>query len=127
MGWDSMAGVGFDGIGAEMVTLLLAAGLVAADEGKVVKISANGEAGLCVAEDNFYGAINKVDLGTNVAAVQRKGFITVAYTGAPGINYVELVANGAGGVKPPAVAGTGRKYFVVSKDATAGTLTIDLG
>lgn len=126
MGWETMTGVGFDGIGEEVVTMLLAAGLVAADEGKVGKVTANGEVGLCVAEDNFYGVIGKVDLGTNVAAVQRQGFVTVAYTGAPGINYVELVANGAGGVKPPAVAGTGRKYFVVSKDATAGTITIDL-
>lgn len=126
MGWETMAGVGFDGIGVEIVTLLLAAGLVAADEGKVGKISANGEVDLCDAEDNFYGVINKVDLGTGVGGVQRQGFATVAYTGAPGLGLVELVANGAGGVKPPAVAGTGRKYFVVSKDATAGTLTIDL-
>lgn len=127
MGWDSMIGVGFDGIGVEMVSLLLAAGLVAADEGKVCKVSANGEIDLCDAEDNFYGVIDDVNLGSNVASVQRKGFVTLPYSGAPGLGLIELVANGAGGVKVPTTAGTGRKYFVVSKDTTATTITIDLG
>jgi hypothetical protein len=101
MGWETMAGVGYDGIGVDVITLLLAAGLVAVDEGKPGKISANDTVDLCAAEDVFYGVIDKVDLGTGVASVQRKGFATVPYTGAPGVGYQELVGNGAGGVKPP--------------------------
>jgi len=102
MGWESMNMVGFRGIGVEVITLLLAAGIVAADENKVGKISANGTIGLCAAEDAFYGVIDKVDLGGGCAAVQRKGFAEdVPYTGAPGLGLQVLVANGAGGVKPP--------------------------
>jgi len=100
--WD----VGFDGIGVEVATLLIAAGIVAADLGKLVKPSANGTVDLCAAEDNFYGVMVGVDLDgrMNSASVQRKGFRELAYTGAPGLGYQELVANGLGGVKPPAAA-----------------------
>lgn len=101
-----MWGVGYEGIGVEVVTLLLAAGIVAADEGKVGKISDNDTIDLCDAEDNFYGVLEKVDLDgrMNAATVQRKGFKELSFTGAPGLGLQELVANGLGGVKPPAAA-----------------------
>jgi hypothetical protein len=123
-----MWGIDFTGIGVAVITLLSAAGLVAADEGKVGKLSANDTVDLCDAEDIFYGVIDKVDLGGEVSAVQRKGFKEVAFSGAaPVAGFVELVADGLGGVKAPAVAGTGRMYDVVRVDEAAGTLVLDLG
>lgn len=111
--------VDFEGIGKEVVTMHSAAGLVVADEGKVGKVSAEKTIGLCAAENNFYGLINKVDLGGGVSAVQRKGFATVAYTGAPALGLQELVANGAGGVKPPAVGVQAFKITGVEGDNNA--------
>lgn len=123
-----MWGIDFSGIGTAIITLLSAVGLVPADEGKVGKVSANDTIDLCDAEDIFYGVIQKVDLGGGVAAVQRKGFKEVTFSGAaPSVGYVELVANGAGGVKAPAEADTGRMYDVVRVDAVGGTLVLDLG
>lgn len=122
--------VGFKDIGARFVTFLLGVGILAADQGKVCKPSANGTVDLCDAEDNFNGVLNQIELDGNMnsATVQDKGFVEdLPYTGAPGLGWQELVADGLGGVKPPAVAGTGRKLWVVSKDAGAGTLTVDLG
>ena len=127
MGWEDMNGVGFEGIGVKIVTMLIVAGLLVAEIGKVGKISGNGEVDICDAEDVFYGKIESIDEGSGALGLQNRGFATVTYTGAPGVGYIELVADGNGGVKVPAVAGTGRKLFVVSKDATAGTLIIDLG
>lgn len=95
--------VDFRGIGKNVVTMHSAAGLVVADEGKVCKVSAEKTIGLCAAENPFFGLIDKVDLGGGVTAVQNKGFAEVAYTGAPALGLQELVANGAGGVKPPAL------------------------
>lgn len=97
--WD----VDFTGIGVEPVTMLAASGLVAADEGKVAKVSAEKEADLCSAEDIFYGVISKVDLGGGVVALDHKGFKEVSYSGTITPGYKELVADGSGGVKEPAV------------------------
>lgn len=102
-----MWGVGFAGIGVEVATFLIAVGILATDKGKVCKISDNGTVDLCAAEENFYGVIETVDLDgrMNAATVQRKGFKEdLPYTGAPNLGWQELVANGAGGVKPPAAA-----------------------
>ena len=99
--------VGFRGLLAQLVTFLAAVGLVVADEKKVCKISANGTVDLCAAEDVFYGVVDKVDLDgrMNASSVQTRGYVEdLPYTGDPGLNYQELVANGAGGVKPPAAA-----------------------
>ena len=106
MGWESMNSVAFDGIGEEVATFKLTAGIVKADEGKVGKIStaADGTVALCADGDSFYGPLKTIDAGTNVAAVQRKGFAVLAYTGAPGLGMAKLVANGAGGVKPAPAA-----------------------
>lgn len=111
--------VEFEGIGEETVTMHSAVGLVAADEGKVGKVSAEKTVGLCAVENNFYGVIRKVDLGGGVSAVQRKGFAPVAYTGAPALGLQELVANGAGGVKPPSVGVQAYKVTGVEGDNNA--------
>lgn len=94
--------VGFRGIGAFIVTFLAAVGLLATDKGKVCKVSANGTVDLCAAEDKFIGVLDTVDIDgqMNCANVQTKGYVEdLPYTGNPGLGYVELVANGAGGVK----------------------------
>lgn len=100
--WSSMVDTDFEGIGKRVITLKTKSGVVAADEGKVGKISADREIGLCNAEEVFYGVIDKVDPAGDVTAVQNGGFKTVSYTGAPNLGWQELVANGEGGVKPPA-------------------------
>jgi len=95
--------VGFRGLLAQVVTFLVAAGIVAGDKGKVCKVSANGTVDLCNAEENFIGTLDQIDLDgrMNAASVQVRGFVEdVPYTGNPGLGYQELVANGAGGVKP---------------------------
>lgn len=121
-----MFGIDFTGIGVEAVTLLLDA-IVTEDVGKVCKISADKTVALCVAEDVFYGRVGHVDLDGETGTIDRKGFIEVSYSAvAPTAGYVELVADGDGGVKTPAVAGTGRMYDVVSVDAGDSTLFIDL-
>lgn len=99
--------VGFRGIGALIITFLAAVGLLAADKGKPCKVSANGTVDLCAAEDNFIGVLDTVDIDgrMNAANVQTKGYVEdLPYTGAPALGYTELVANGAGGVKPPSAA-----------------------
>jgi len=99
-----MWGIGYEGIGVRMLTLLLAAGTLAADEGKVVKVSANDTVDLCDAEDIFCGVLNRVEADSRMPAgtVQDRGFRTLSYTGNPGLGLQKLVADGAGGVKPPA-------------------------
>ncbi len=102
-----MWSVGFRGIGMRLVTFLAAVGLLATDKGKVCKPSANGTVDLCAAEDNFIGVLDTVDIDgqMNAAVVQDKGYVEdLPYTGAPALGWTELVANGAGGVKPPAAA-----------------------
>ena len=108
------------------VTFLLD-GITAEHIGQVCKISASNTVSLCDAEDVFYGRVGQVDLDGSAGAIERSGFIEVSYTGdAPTPGYVELVADGAGGVKTPTTAGTGRMYDVVSVDTDDATLFIDL-
>jgi len=98
------------------------------DEGKPVKVSANKTAALCSAEDPFYGIIESISEDNAVCVVKNTGIITVGYTGAaPTLNYDELIGDGSGGVKAPAVAGTGKLYFVLNVDTTNTEVTFDLG
>ena len=53
---------------------------------------------------------------------QVEGFASVCISGAVNVGYVNLCADGSGGVK----AGTGREYLVVSVDENAGTAVIKL-
>ena len=89
--------------------------------GQVCKVSENGTVAPCAADEIFCGVVEGVRGGH--AAVRVAGFTTVSYTGtAPGLNYVNLCADGNGGVK----AGTGREYLVVSVDENAETAVIKL-
>lgn len=102
-----MWGVSFRGIGARIVTFLLAQGVLATDKGKVCKPTANGTVDLCADGDDFNGVLDQIDLDgrMNAASVQDKGYVEdVPYTGNPALGFQPLVANGAGGVRPAAAA-----------------------
>ena len=88
--------------------------------GQVCKVSANGKVAPCADGDKFCGIVEHVR--GNHAAVQVAGFAEVGITGAVGLGYVELCADGSGGVK----AGAGREYLVVSVDENAQTCIIML-
>ncbi len=90
------------------------------EAGQVCKVSAGGAVAHCAAGDKFCGVVEGVRGG--FAAVQVAGFATVAVSGSVGVGYVNLCADGTGGVK----AGTGREYLVVSVDTNAKTAVIKL-
>jgi len=109
-------------------TLLASSLTYGTDEGKPVAVSDNKTAGLCSAEDPFYGVIESISEDNAVCVVKNHGIVTIIYTGtAPGLNYIELVADGAGGVKTPTTPGTGKVYFILDVDTTNTLVTFDLG
>ena len=105
----------------------LKSALVAADKGKVCKLSANDTGALGSAEDLIFGLIKQVDDDGGLT-VQHEGFITVTYTGsAPSVGQAELACNGSGGVKLVATPGTpGKKYLVVNVDTSGTKVTFKL-
>ena len=88
--------------------------------GQVCKVSGNGTVAPCAAGDKFCGVAEHVR-GAH-AAVQVAGFAEVKVTGAVSVGYVNLCADGTGGVK----AGTGKEYLVVSVNENAKTAVIKL-
>ena len=88
--------------------------------GQVCKVADNGKVTVCAANDNFCGIVEGVRGG--YAAVQMAGFVQVDFTGTMSLGYVNLCADGSGGVQ----AGQGREYLVVSVDDTAKTAVIKL-
>ena len=108
--------VSFEEIGRLAVTF--AESGVAA--GQVCKVSENGTVAPCAGNDKFCGVVEGVRGGH--AAVQVAGFVSVGYSGAVGLGYVNLCADGNGGVK----AGTGREYLVVRVDENTQTAIIKL-
>lgn len=105
MPWKEMLGVSFNNLEANDITFLLDAAIVRADEKKVVKIIDNGKVGLCASGDIFFGQLINVDTSPEVGTVRMCDCcVEVPYTGAPGLNYQRLVANGLGGVRPPVAA-----------------------
>ena len=88
--------------------------------GQVCKVSGSGMVAPCAAGDKFCGVAEHVR-GAH-AAVQVAGFAEVKVTGAVSVGYVNLCADGTGGVK----AGTGKEYLVVSVNESAKTAVIKL-
>ena len=88
--------------------------------GQVCKVSGNGTVAPCAEGDKLCGIVEHVR-GAH-AAVQVAGFAEVHITGAVGLGYVNLCADGIGGVK----TGAGREYLVVSVDENAKTAVIKL-
>ena len=98
-------------------------------EGFPVKIYGNGTVAKAAAEEKFFGIVETIDRANDYCSVAQNGYKYVPYTGtAPSAGIeCELVADGSGGVKTPATAGTGRKYLVASVDTSEKTLAIYLG
>ncbi|MEG0777242.1 MAG: hypothetical protein RR147_00935 [Oscillospiraceae bacterium] len=108
--------VSFEGIGENVVTFYNKAAAGSAVVGAPVKMTGNGEVGVCVDGDKFIGLAIACDAG--LAAVQTEGYVQMKYSGvAPTIGFGILVGDGAGKVKS---AAAGREYLVVDVD-TANT------
>lgn len=108
--------VSFEEIGRLAVTFAQSG----CEGGQVCKLAGDGKAVPCAAGDKFCGIVEGVRGG--FAAVQLEGFATVAVTGPMSVGYVNLCADGSGGVK----SGSGREYLVVRVDASANTAVIKL-
>ena len=103
--------VSFEEIGRLAVTFAAGEALAA---GQVCKVSGNGAVDACAEGEDFCGIAEGVRNG--VAAVQVAGFAEVGISGAVDLGYVNLCADGMGGVK----AGGNNRYLVVSvSDKTA--------
>lgn len=89
-----MSKISFDGVGAVVATFLADEGVKG---GQVVKTTGNGQVGPCAAGEAFCGVALEPRAG--MAAVQVKGFVTVASSGGLTVGCKTLVANGQGGVK----------------------------
>lgn len=90
--------------------------------GTVCKMAGNGMVAPCADGEEFVGLVEHVRKG--FCGVQLHGFAQVAYTGtAPGLGYVNLAANGGGGVK---VSSGGRGHLVVAVDENAMKAVIEL-
>jgi hypothetical protein len=128
-------GVGFEGIGAEYVTVqahgsVSSVALVSgasAVEGKAVTVTGNGQMGYGTAGDPLRGIIQKYEDDGNMT-VQVKGF----KEGVPGISGALpaandfLCVNGAGAVSKVASGNNGPAY-AVSVDSTANTVVVFIG
>ena len=108
--------VSFEEIGRLSVTFMQS-GCVG---GQVCKVSGNGMVAPCADGEKFCGVAEHIRGGH--AAVQVAGFAQVNVTGAVGVGYVSLCADGTGGVK----AGEGKEYLVVSVNENAKTAVIKL-
>ena len=79
------------------------------------KRKVNGKVAPCAEGEKLCGIVEHVRGGH--AAVQVAGFAEAGISGSVALGYVNLCADGNGGVK----AGEGREYLVVSVDENAGT------
>lgn len=90
--------------------------------GKVCKLDSSGKAAACSVGERFCGIVEHV--GSAGAAVQIHGFAVVSYTGTAFVpGYVNLSANGSGGVKSDE---NGTSYLVARVDTAAKTAVIEL-
>ena len=103
--------VSFEEIGRMAVTF----GQKGCEAGQICKVSESGTVAPCGAGEKFCGVVEGVRNG--YAAVQVAGFAQVRFSGSLSEGYVNLCADGNGGVK----AGSGREYLVVAVDENAGT------
>ena len=108
--------VSFEEIGRLDVTF----GQTGCEGSQVCKVSGNGAVAPCAEGEAVCGGVESVRGG--VAAGQVAGFAGVAVSGALNVGYVNLCADGQGGVK----AGAGREYLVGSGDENTATAVIKL-
>lgn len=110
--------VSFEEIGHVSATFAADSG----EAGQVCKVIASGKVEPCGEGDVFCGVMEGIRNGHT--AVQLHGFVEVGYTGStPEIGYVNLTADGNGGVK---VSNSGRAHLVVGVDTAAMTAIIEL-
>ena len=114
--------VSYEGIGQWAATF--ACGDVG--EGQVVKISENGAVDACQTGDSFAGAVLAVGRDGGACTVALGGVVTIRYSGetAPTVGWVNLAADGGGGVT--AVSAGGRSYLALDVDSAAKTVTFVL-
>ena len=86
--------------------------------GQVCKIGGDGKVVPCVAGDKFCGIVESIRGG--FAAVQLEGFATANVSGTVNAGYVNLCADGNGGIK----AGSGREYLVVSVNGDTAVIKL---
>ena len=86
--------------------------------GQVCKVGGNGKVVPCAAGDKFCGIVESIRGG--FAAVQLEGFATVTVSGSVNAGYVNLCADGNGGIK----AGSGREYLVVSVNGNTAVIKL---
>lgn len=114
--------VSFEGIG-ECVATFCNSATAPVKAGQAVKLGGNATVAACADGELVFGVA--VTAGTDFAAVQTAGFVTLPYSGetAPTVGYSVLAADGAGGMK---VAETGREYAILQVDTAAKTLGLML-
>lgn len=107
---------------AQMVVLtFLHSGLVkGTDEGKPVKISANGTVALCADGDKPAGFISAIE--PDAVSVKMDGCFELVYSGSdPALGSNLFLADGTGKVKTSA---GGLEGIVLSRDTTAKTICV---
>ena len=107
--------ISYEGIGAWCATFAAGTG---AEEGKVVKVSANGTVSKCAANDGFCGVVAAMGRDGKACSVQLGGET------APAVGWNLLAADGNGGVS--VVTSGGHSYLAVEVDTTGKTMTIML-
>ena len=105
--------ISFEGIG-EVVATFANDATNPAGCGNPCTIVENGTVALSAERDRFAGVVIHTRGGK--AAVQLKGYVSVAYIGGdPDLGWCRLVADGEGGVKID-ITETGNEYLVVDVD-----------
>lgn len=114
--------VSYEGIGQWAATFACSG----VGEGQVVKVSGSGTVGACAAGDRFCGTALAVSRDGSACTVALGGMVTAVYSGdtAPAVGWVNLTADGSGGVTVPASGG--QSYLAVDVDSAAKTVTFVL-
>ena len=110
--------ISYEGIGHMSVTFPANG----CEAGQVCKMGSDGCVTACLAGEAFCGVAESVS--GSQAGVQIHGFAEISYTGtAPVTGYVNLSADGNGGIKADSA---GKGYLVVKVDTAAQTAVIEL-
>ena len=114
--------VSYEGIGQWAATFACSG----VSEGQVVKVTGGGTVGACAADDKFCGAVLAVSRDRTACTVALGGMVTVPYSGdtAPAAGWVNLTADGSGGVTTATTGG--REYLVVQVDSDGKTVGLFL-
>ena len=112
-----MSKISFEDIGAVVATFAAGEDVVG---GQVVKVTGEGTVGPCGDGEAFCGMAFQPRKG--MAAVQVKGFLTVSTTGTLTLGWVDLAADGKGGVKKASSGGV--TALVVSTSDTGAVICL---